>query len=82
MWQASPKGVPAMLALESFIHECGFDERLIHLLKIRASQINGCACCFDVSICRRKTPGPMVRPLRSEPVAWTEEKGRRSGGPP
>ena len=48
MWQASLKDVQVMLSLESYIHECGFDERRIHLLEARASRINGCAYCFDM----------------------------------
>ncbi len=46
--KTSPQGVHAMLTLERYIHECGFDERLIHLGKTRASQINGCAYCLDM----------------------------------
>ena len=38
----------AMLALESYLGSCGLDERLIHMLKLRASQINGCAYCIDM----------------------------------
>ncbi len=33
----------AMLGLEKYLHQCGLEERLIHLVKLRASQINGCA---------------------------------------
>lgn len=38
----------AMLALEKYIAECGLDHKLIHLMKMRASQINGCAYCIDM----------------------------------
>lgn len=38
----------AMYALEKYIAECGLDHKLIHLLKMRASQINGCAYCIDM----------------------------------
>jgi AhpD family alkylhydroperoxidase len=38
----------AMLGLEKYISECGLDHGLIHLLKMRASQINGCAYCIDM----------------------------------
>jgi len=38
----------AMLALEQYIGACGLDHKLIHLLKMRASQINGCAFCIDM----------------------------------
>ncbi len=38
----------AMYALEKYIATCGLDHKLIHLLKMRASQINGCAFCIDM----------------------------------
>jgi AhpD family alkylhydroperoxidase len=37
-----------MYALEKYIAECGLDHSLLHLLKMRASQINGCAYCIDM----------------------------------
>jgi AhpD family alkylhydroperoxidase len=41
-------GYKAMLGLEDYIHHCGLEESLIHLIKLRASQINGCAYCIDM----------------------------------
>jgi AhpD family alkylhydroperoxidase len=38
----------ALLGLEKYITGCGLGEKLIHLLKLRASQINGCAYCIDM----------------------------------
>jgi len=38
----------AMLALETYLADCGLEHRLLHLLKMRASQINGCAYCIDM----------------------------------
>ena len=38
----------AMLGLEKYIHQCGLEESLIDLVKLRASQINGCAYCIDM----------------------------------
>jgi alkylhydroperoxidase family enzyme len=35
-------------ALERYIATCGLDHKLIHLLKMRASQINGWAYCIDM----------------------------------
>lgn len=37
-----------MLGLEKYLHECGLEEQLLDLIKLRASQINGCAYCLDV----------------------------------
>lgn len=44
----APGGVKAMLGLESYIHSCGLEHPLLHLVKLRASQINGCAYCIDM----------------------------------
>ena len=44
----SPNAYRAMLGLEKFIHESSFEPKLVHLLKMRASQINGCAYCLDM----------------------------------
>jgi AhpD family alkylhydroperoxidase len=44
----SPAAYRAMLGLEKFIHESSVEPKLAHLLKMRASQINGCAYCLDM----------------------------------
>ena len=44
----APGALKAMRELEEYISECGLDRNLIHLLKMRASQINGCAFCIDM----------------------------------
>jgi AhpD family alkylhydroperoxidase len=46
--QAAPGAYKAMLGLEQYLHECGLEESLIHLIKLRASQLNGCAYCLDM----------------------------------
>ena len=38
----------AMLGLEEYLRICGIEESLLHLIKLRASQINGCAYCIDM----------------------------------
>jgi AhpD family alkylhydroperoxidase len=38
----------AMMNLERYVRECGLEHSLLHLLKLRASQINGCAYCIDM----------------------------------
>jgi AhpD family alkylhydroperoxidase len=38
----------AMYALEKYLNESGLEHKLIHLMKMRASQINGCAYCIDM----------------------------------
>jgi AhpD family alkylhydroperoxidase len=44
----SPDGYRAMLALNKFAETCGLEHSLLELVKIRASQINGCAYCLDM----------------------------------
>src|SRR5437588_8876477 len=46
--KVSPGAYHAMLGLEHYLHECGLEESLIHLIQLRASQINGCAYCLDM----------------------------------
>jgi AhpD family alkylhydroperoxidase len=43
-----PKATEAVLGLERYIRASGLDERLYELIKIRASQLNGCAYCLDM----------------------------------
>ncbi len=43
-----PAAYRAMLALESYVHENGLEPSLLELMKMRASQINGCAYCLDM----------------------------------
>ena len=41
-----PAGIKAMVALEQALHASGLDPALLELIKLRASQINGCAFCI------------------------------------
>ena len=47
-FEAAPDGLKAMLGLEQFIRACGLERPLIELVKVRTSQINGCAYCIDM----------------------------------
>ena len=46
--KAAPGAYRAMSQLEHYIRSCGLEASLIELVKIRASQINGCAFCIDM----------------------------------
>jgi AhpD family alkylhydroperoxidase len=46
--KVSPAAYRAMYALEQYVHASKLEPALIHLLKLRASQINGCAYCIDM----------------------------------
>ena len=43
-----PKAHQAVFALERYVRNSGLDPRLYELVKIRASQLNGCAYCLDM----------------------------------
>ncbi|MEO8036072.1 MAG: carboxymuconolactone decarboxylase family protein [Acidobacteriota bacterium] len=47
-WTVAPEGARAMLGLETYVRQCGLEHPLLELIKIRASQINGCAYCLDM----------------------------------
>ena len=44
----NPQGYQAMLGLEQYLHASTIDKKLLELIKIRASQINGCAFCLEM----------------------------------
>ena len=46
--KAAPGAFKAMLELEKYIKGTGLGESLLNLVKLRASQINGCAYCIDM----------------------------------
>lgn len=46
--KTSPEAFQTMLKLEGFIRASGLEPKLYELIKIRASQINGCAFCINM----------------------------------
>ena len=44
----SPGALKAMLGLGSYLHQSGLDVKLLDLINLRVSQINGCAYCLDM----------------------------------
>lgn len=48
LMHAAPGVIHAMLALERQVHKAGLDTRLLDLVRMRASQINGCSFCVDM----------------------------------
>ncbi len=46
--KVAPGVYQAMIGLERYLHQCGLEESLLHLVKLRSSQINGCAYCLDM----------------------------------
>jgi len=47
-YKLAPDGFKHLQALERYLAECGLEKSLIELVKLRASQINGCAYCLDL----------------------------------
>ena len=55
-YSASPKAMKAMIAMEALTSSLSIEPALLHLVKIRASQLNGCAFCTDMhSVDARRT---------------------------
>jgi len=46
--KASPEVTKGLYGLERYLRTCGLEESLLLLVKMRASQINGCAYCLDM----------------------------------
>jgi len=46
--KAAPKAYHAMYGLETYVRQCGIEIGLLELVKMRASQLNGCAYCIDM----------------------------------
>ena len=46
--KVAPGIYKAMQVLEAYIHQSGLELSLLYLVKVRASQINGCAYCIDM----------------------------------
>ncbi len=46
--KVAPDAYEAMSRLQRYASSCGLDPKLLELVKMRASQINGCAYCLDM----------------------------------
>jgi AhpD family alkylhydroperoxidase len=44
----APDAYKAMSGLEGYLKKSGIDHKLLHMIKLRASQMNGCAYCIDM----------------------------------
>ncbi|MFI0843334.1 carboxymuconolactone decarboxylase family protein [Mesorhizobium sp. IMUNJ 23232] len=53
----APELLKAVSALEQAVQDSGFDRKLTHLVKLRASQINGCAYCVDMHVKEARKDG-------------------------
>jgi AhpD family alkylhydroperoxidase len=82
-----PEGYQAMAALQAYVSACGLDKSLMELVKLRASQINGCAFCIAMHATDARKHGEsehriyLLNAWRDAPIytsreraalAWTE----------
>ena len=86
-YQAAPAVMKAMMVLESQVVANGLEPALMELVKIRASQINGCAFCLHMHTRDARAKGekeeriylldawresPLFSPRERAALAWTE----------
>jgi AhpD family alkylhydroperoxidase len=60
-----------MYAVERYVRECGLERGLLELIKLRASQINGCAYCVDMHTKDARVNGETEQRLYAV-VVWRE----------
>jgi AhpD family alkylhydroperoxidase len=67
----SQKPTQLMLGIEAHLKSCGLPAKLLHLVKMRASIINGCAFCLDMHSKDARAAGESEQRLYALP-AWAE----------
>jgi AhpD family alkylhydroperoxidase len=79
--KAAPEAYQAVSALDRYVvKESGLAPGIIHLIKIRASQINGCAYCVDMHVKEARRDGfgeqwmHMISVWRESPVFTDKER--------
>ena len=66
-----PAAYQPMFAMEEYIHAGPLGERLLALVKLRASQVNGCAYCLDMHAKEGRASGLSQRSM-DVLAAWRE----------
>jgi AhpD family alkylhydroperoxidase len=69
--KASPELYKAMLGLEAAVRRSGLEHPLLELIKVRSSQINGCAFCIDMHTKDARAAGETEQRLYAL-SAWRE----------
>jgi AhpD family alkylhydroperoxidase len=70
-YNANPNAIKALLALEEQIGNSSLEKSLAELVRLRASQINGCAFCVDMHATEARKDGETHRRLDAV-VVWRE----------
>ena len=71
---AAPAAFRAMLTLQQQADRSALAPRLLHLVKLRASQINGCAYCIALHVTQAEQASEAPQRLHLLP-AWRESPG-------
>lgn len=69
--RVAPDAVRIMRDLDGYVHQSGLEPSLLELVKVRASQINGCAYCIDMHTKDARAGGETEQRLYALP-AWQE----------
>lgn len=67
----APAGISRMRDLENYVRQCGLETSLLELVRLRASQINGCAYCVDMHTKDARAEGETEQRLYALSV-WEE----------
>src|SRR6478736_1265088 len=67
----APDAMRALYSLGAYLAKCGLERPLLELVKIRASQINGCAYCIDMHTLDARAGGETERRIYAL-NAWRE----------
>jgi len=70
-WRVAPEALRAIKGLDRYVHDCGLEHSLLELVKIRASQMNGCAYCLDMHTKDARAAGETEQRLYVS-SAWRE----------
>ena len=70
----APKGYQGFLQVVGYLRTSGLDQGLLHLIEVRASQLNGCAYCLDMHATAALQGGESPRKLNLV-AAWREAPG-------
>ena len=83
----APGALKVLLGVEQYVRQSGLERSLLHLVKLRASYMNGCAYCVDMHTKEARAGGereqrlyavavwretPFFTPRERAALAWTE----------
>ena len=92
---AAPEAMNAISNLHAYVRNCGLVHKLLELVKLRASQVNGCAWCMDMHSKELRAAGedeqklhllsawrecPFYSERERAALAWTEALTLLKGG--